>query len=92
MIDTMADDSGNAPEVAEGAESYVAALQTRLVEVEVKLSFAEDLLDSLNSIVIRQQQQIDAMRQELINLRGQVSTHDVDGMPRQLQDELPPHY
>ena len=34
-------------------------MEARLTELEVKLGFAEDLLDALNRTVYRQQQQID---------------------------------
>jgi SlyX protein len=41
----------------------------RLTALEIKASFAEDLLDELNRVVIRQQQQIDALVRELTELR-----------------------
>ena len=36
--------------------------QDRLTDLEVKASFTEDLLDELNQLVARQQQQIDALK------------------------------
>ncbi len=63
---------------------------TRLTDLEVKLSFTEDLVDHLNQIVARQQQQIDLLMRELRQLREQVP--DGGGAPRNLRDELPPHY
>lgn len=65
-------------------------MESRLAEIEVKLSFAEDLLEELNHTVVRQQQQIDRLQQELRALRQQVQTGtaEVNG-PR---DEIPPHY
>ena len=44
-------------------------MESRLAEIEVKLSFAEDLLEELNRTVVRQQQQIDQLQQELRALR-----------------------
>ncbi|MDC8787168.1 SlyX family protein [Roseateles koreensis] len=66
-------------------------LEARLTALEIKASFNEDLLDELNEIVVRQQQQIDLLRNELLALREQRSD---DGTPafRSLRDELPPHY
>ena len=63
----------------------------RLTELEIKASFQEDLLDSLNQVVIRQQQQIDRMIQALSDLKQQLEETDAGGVPR-LRDELPPHY
>jgi SlyX protein len=33
----------------------------RLTELEIKASFTEDLLDQLNQVIVRQQQQIDTL-------------------------------
>ncbi len=66
----------------------------RLTELEIKLAFTEDLVDSLNAIVIRQQQQLDALIREVTWLRSQApSDTDANGAAsRSLRDELPPHY
>lgn len=63
----------------------------RLTELEIKASFAEDLLDRLDTIVARQQAQIEQLLQELARLRQQMPAAD-GGTPRSLRDELPPHY
>lgn len=63
----------------------------RLTELEIKASYSEDLLEQLNMLVYRQQQQIDALLQELQRLRQQQSDSS-GGAPRNLRDELPPHY
>jgi SlyX protein len=62
----------------------------RLRELEIKASFAEDLLDQLNLLVYRQQQQIDSLLREVTTLRQQSS--EAGGAVRSLRDELPPHY
>ena len=61
----------------------------RLTELEIKASYAEDTLDRLNEVVVRQQQQIDLLLRELANLRQQGGTAPAIGS---LRDELPPHY
>ena len=63
----------------------------RLAEVEAKLAFAEDLLDSLNEIVARQQGQIDLLQEQLrlLNRRMQEMAEANAGPPAQ---ERPPHY
>lgn len=65
--------------------------QDRLTNLEIKASFSEDLLDKLDQIVIRQQNQIDRLTQELQWLRQQIPAEGAAG-PRSLRDELPPHY
>ena len=66
-------------------------METRLAEIETKLSFSEELLEALNSTVYRQQQQIDQLQQELRALREQVRTV-LPAEPLNLRDETPPHY
>jgi SlyX protein len=71
-------------------DSLAAWAQTRLTELESKLAFAEDLLDTLNQTVVRQQGQIDSLQQQLRLLHQRLQ--DVlpnDDNPR---DEIPPHY
>jgi len=64
----------------------------RLTELEIKASYQEDLLDQLNMTIYRQQQQIDRLVQEIAHLRQQMPEPGSSGGPRDLRDELPPHY
>jgi len=66
-------------------------LTERLTALEIKASFAEDLLDKLDHIVIRQQTQINALISEVLHLCQQASEPQAPGQ-RNLRDELPPHY
>ena len=66
-------------------------MESRLAEIESKLSFSEELLETLNRTVYRQQQQIDQLRLELGALREQVRA-SVPAEPENLGDETPPHY
>ncbi|MBE0472980.1 SlyX family protein [Rhodoferax sp.] len=63
----------------------------RLTQLEVKASFTEDLLDKLDQIIIRQQDQIDRLEREVQWLRQQAPPEEM-AAPRNLRDELPPHY
>lgn len=65
--------------------------EQRLTDLEIKASFNEDLLDKLDQIIIRQQQQIDLLTQEVARLR-QPAPHGGTGMPRDARDDMPPHY
>mgnify|MGYP003627399181 FL=1 len=42
----------------------------RLDDIEVKLAFAEELLDSLNALVARQAGQIEALGREVVQLKN----------------------
>ena len=64
--------------------------EQRLVDVEIKLSYTEDLLDELNLVIYRQQQQIDLLVEQIRLLRQQAP--EAGSAPRSPQDELPPHY
>ncbi|MBK7664378.1 MAG: SlyX family protein [Sterolibacteriaceae bacterium] len=65
--------------------------EARITELEVKLSFVDDLLETLNRTVYRQQQEIEQLRQELRVLRQQLQA-SIPTEPRSLRDEIPPHY
>ncbi|MBL8305158.1 MAG: SlyX family protein [Rubrivivax sp.] len=65
--------------------------EQRLTELEIKASYAEDLLERLNDVIVRQQAQIERLARELTALREQAGPAD-GASPRSLRDELPPHY
>ena len=67
-------------------------MESRLAEIEIKLSYSEDLLEELNRTVFRQQQQIEQLQQELRALRQQLQTDDGSAASGDLRDETPPHY
>ena len=67
------------------------AIDHRLTELEIKATFSEDLLDQLNLIIVRQQQQIDQLSRELGALR-QLNADNTLSAPRHLLEDLPPHY
>ena len=77
--------------MTESPDSLAARAQAHLTELETKLAFAEDLLDTLNQTVVRQQGQLDLMQQQLRLLHQQLQ----DALPdeaRSPRDEIPPHY
>ncbi|MFT3857570.1 MAG: SlyX family protein [Aquabacterium sp.] len=63
----------------------------RLIDVEIKLSFMEDMVEELNQIVVRQQQHIDLLVREVTALRAQLRDNTPPSF-RSLRDEIPPHY
>lgn len=67
-------------------------LEQRLIELETKLSFQEDLLQELNNHVITQQAQIDKLT-TLCGLLKDQYKEIVSSMPDATAgDEVPPHY
>ena len=66
-------------------------MEARISELEIKISFAEDMIDELNRTVYNQQQQIDRLLAQVETLRDQVQAA-APAEQRSLRDELPPHY
>jgi SlyX protein len=77
--------------MSNSAMQHSDATDHRLTELEIKASFNEDLLDALNQVVIRQQQQLDALMREVAQLRQQLPDAGGAGLSR-AGDDLPPHY
>ncbi len=65
--------------------------ERRLTDLEIKASHAEDTLDRLNDVIVRQQAQIDMLLREVALLRAQAPADETSAF-RSLRDELPPHY
>lgn len=66
-------------------------VEQRLTELEIKATYADDLLDTLNQQVARQQDQIELLLREVSRLR-QRGEGDPGTVVRDPRDELPPHY
>lgn len=67
------------------------SVDQRLMDLEVKASFTEDLVERLNEVIVRQQAQIDRLQRALMEMREQARAAD-PGSFRSLRDEMPPHY
>lgn len=72
-------------------DENLQALEQRITDLEIKASFAEDTVEQLNQVIVRQQEQIDRLIRELVELRNRAAAAEPDGV-RSLRDELPPHY
>lgn len=66
-------------------------MESRLNDLEMKISYTEDMVDELNLTVFRQQQQIDQLILQVKALREQVQ-NAAPAEQLSLRDELPPHY
>ena len=60
----------------------------RMTNLEIKLSFTEDLIEKLNETIYKQQQQIEFLYRELKAIKEQASSSGGGS----LKDEIPPHY
>jgi SlyX protein len=71
--------------------------EERITNLEVKLSFAEDLIENLNQTIYKQQQQIEFLYREMSSLKEQMRASGSERLgggndARDLRDEIPPHY
>jgi SlyX protein len=64
----------------------------RIAELEIKLSFQDELLDVLNQTVIRQQQDIDQLQAHVRLLLQQVRSMSSPVQQGTPEEEIPPHY
>ena len=66
--------------------------EKRLIEIETKLAYQEDLIQQLNQIVAGLQQQLDQLQQtnRMLNQRLHDLSESIESVPD--QHEKPPHY
>lgn len=65
----------------------------RLDDLEIKLAFQEELVETLNRVVARQQQELDLLQRQVRYLYQQVrDLRPADEAPSSPEDEIPPHY
>ena len=63
----------------------------RLTDLEMKVTYTEDLVEQLDRIISGQQQQIDLLLREVAALR-QPAADSTQTTWRSLRDDLPPHF
>ncbi len=66
-------------------------MESQITELEIRLALQDDLLEDLNQIIARQQQQIDHLMQQMRYLQER-SSGGQEQSGRSLLDEIPPHY
>ena len=69
-----------------------AKLDVRIAEIEAKVTLSEDLLETLNTTIYRQQQHIERLEREIRAMRDQVESMSAASDPAAPRDEIPPHY
>ena len=70
-------------------------MEQKIIELETKFSYQEDLLQELNQQLIRQQKLLDAVLREVERLKQQLAdvyaSNDSHGSHVR-EDDKPPHY
>ncbi len=66
--------------------------ENRLVEIEIKVSRQDDMLDTLNQTIYRQQKKIDELEALCSALARRIKEMGSADAGRNLVDERPPHY
>lgn len=66
----------------------------RLIELEVKQAFQDNLLQALNDTIARQQKEIDLLQQQIRLLYRQVTQQQPNNGATSFvpSDNIPPHY
>jgi SlyX protein len=66
--------------------------EDRIIELEIKTAYQEDLLQTLNTIVGQQQQKIDRLEATCSLLNDRIKSLSTEGGSGESVDETPPHY
>ena len=67
-------------------------LAERVTELEFKQAFQEDLLESLNKIVVEQQNHIDILQEQIRILYQQLKSLQPSNIADLVDEFPPPHY
>ena len=67
-------------------------LAERVTELECKQAFQEDLLETLNKIVIEQRQQIDILQEQIKIIYQQLKSLQPSNIANLADEVPPPHY
>jgi SlyX protein len=67
-------------------------MENRLIELETRLAFQDHTLQELNTVIVRQQQEIAALTREIENLKAQFKTLAPELVASRGDEPPPPHY
>ena len=67
-------------------------LEERLTEIESRVAFQDDTVQQLNDVIVRQQQDIEKLTEELQLLKQQMQALAPSLVVDQAQETPPPHY
>ena len=66
--------------------------EERIIELEIKAAYQEELIDSLNSVVAQQQTQIGKLEETCKLLNDKIKNISYSEPEKNQLDEIPPHY
>ncbi len=66
--------------------------QHDIEQLQMKIAFQEDTIESLNQALIEQQKQIDELQFQLKRLDSKVSAIEPSNMASEKEEAPPPHY
>ena len=66
--------------------------EERIIELEIKAAYQEELIDSLNSVVVQQQTQIAKLEETCKFLHDKIKNISYSEPEKNQLDEIPPHY
>jgi len=66
--------------------------EERIINLAIKFSHQDQLLDDLNKIVTAQQLTIERLEKEILDLKRSINTENGISGNRSLADDKPPHY
>lgn len=68
-------------------------MDKRITELEIKVAYQEDTIQQLDSVICRQQDQIDALKKQFKRLTESAQDLSEGSKDNQsLFDDIPPHY
>lgn len=69
-----------------------AAMESRLTNLEIRLTHQEAALEQINAVVIRQQSQLDALLRDITQLKRQLHETMPGNIASPSEETPPPHY
>lgn len=66
-------------------------MESRMEELEIRLTCLDDQVDQLNRVIFQQQEKLDQLQAQL-RLLWQHQENLSVAEPRDLREEIPPHY
>ena len=70
----------------------MSTVQTDIEQLQMKLAFQEDTIESLNQALIQQQKQMDDLQFQLKQLVSKISAIEPSNMASENEEIPPPHY
>jgi SlyX protein len=73
-------------------EKLMNTVQTDIEQLQMKMAFQEDTIESLNQALILQQKQMDDLQFQLKQLVSKMSAIEPSNMASEKEEMPPPHY